>query len=205
MAQPDRANATKRANRLLVMAGLGLVIALVAGSASISRLSRHPDPPAPALPVLEAPARPPAGERASVDDVARGEIERRRAMLARLQARIEAGRFEIPQGDEGGLLDDAEPVPIHRDGVLTGIELRDVEPEGFYARLGLRDGDRIQSLNGIRFDTPGFAGALVPSLLQSDRLEVEVERADGRSHPIFVPRDRVFEWLEAMEGPAAAL
>jgi hypothetical protein len=217
MAKPNRQN------RIAVMAGLGLVIALVAGSASISRWSRRPTPPAPPtpseleLPAAEGAVLPQTRAGASFADVPpeplaaidpeatlpREEIERRRAMAARLRARIEAGHHEVPEGDYGGLLGDAEPVPIYRDGALAGIELRDVAPDGFYARLGLREGDLVRSLNGIPFDTPGLVGELIPSLLQSDRVEMDLERADGRADQISVPRDRVFEALEALEGADA--
>ena len=208
---------SRRLARIAALAAAGAGVLWVVGGVSTSHWARRAGPgpaasdrasppsagPAPAAEAApleaalpEAVALPDAPFEEPVLD--REEIARRRAIAARIRARIEEGPREAPPGTFGGLLGDAEPVPVYRDGELLGIELRDVAAGGFYERIGLAEGDLVQSINGVPLDAEGLAGQLLWSLTESSQLELEVERLDGRQQRVAVPRDQLLDELEAL-------
>lgn len=67
-----------------------------------------------------------------------------------------------------------------RDGKPIGFRLRDVKRDGVFAKIGLRDGDVISSVNGLATTGPDNALAIYASLRSLDHLSVGVERAGRR-------------------------
>jgi hypothetical protein len=202
----------------LVVAALGVVF--LTGGASVTHWARTrapaviaasdpgaamPQPLAPvpeivpgdvAKPVAEPEAPPPEAAVSPAGGPDGQEIERRRAAAARLRKLIEAGPDATEPAIAGGLLAEADPQPIYENGELLGIELQNVRPDGFYARLGLREGDLVQSINGAPLDA---SGKLLREIASSPEIHLLVERSNGRQERITVLRQQILEGLQALE------
>lgn len=124
------------------------------------------------------------------------ELERRRAAAARLRARIAAGPEASGPVVATGLLAEADPRPVYEDGELLGIELQNVRPDGLFARLGLREGDLVQSINGAPLDE---SGALLREIIGSPQVVLQVEQMDGTQRDVTVPRQQILEGLQSLE------
>jgi type II secretion system protein C len=78
-----------------------------------------------------------------------------------------------------GLLRGVRVVPEQRDGKLVGLRLRGVRPDGLLGHIGLKEGDRLDTINGYRVTEPNEVLVLYTRLRQLDHLSIAIER-DGR-------------------------
>jgi hypothetical protein len=169
-------------------------------------------PPAPAqpAPALTAPqptpepappaAKPPREMRRlepapEADHPGWEEIERRHTQAARIRRLIEAGPDATGPATGGGLLAEGDPHPVYENGELRGVELNNLKPDGLYVRLGLREGDLVQSVNGIGLED---GAAVVEEVATAPALDVAVERTDGTQDHIAVLREQILEALAAL-------
>jgi hypothetical protein len=211
---------SRRGVRIFLLAAAGLLVVLIAGGVSMSQWRRRTPPPAalppasvePAPPESEAGALSPDPLRAVPDpadapapvnfpepqELSREEIERRRTAAARIRAVIEEGPRDAPPGEFGGVLADAEPVPIYRDGELLGLELREVAEGGFYTRIGLAEGDLVQAINGVPLDGEDLPSEVLWSLSTANQVEIDVEHADGTPQRFTLTRQAILAELEAL-------
>ncbi len=70
--------------------------------------------------------------------------------------------------------------PDVREGKAIGFRLRDVKDGGVFARIGLRDGDLIASVNGLATNGPDNALAIYTSLRSVGPFRWPLERAGRR-------------------------
>jgi general secretion pathway protein C len=80
-------------------------------------------------------------------------------------------------GKMDGLPAQARIEPAVDSGKAIGFRLRDVKAGGVFAKIGLRDGDLIDSVNGLATNGPDNALAIYTSLRSVDHLSVALERA----------------------------
>jgi general secretion pathway protein C len=73
----------------------------------------------------------------------------------------------------------ARVVPAFINGVPKGFKLFAMRPDSIYARLGLKNGDILQRVNGFTLDNPTKALEAYSHLRGSSRIELEIER-DGQ-------------------------
>ena len=212
--------------RGLVLVLTGIAAVFVAGGASIAHFARPSEPPVDTTPPAAAqpPAQAPessaegavAGEaipQTPIDPAGAGaqnsdgpqsselgweEIQRRQQMAERIRKLIAAGPDAAGPPMASGLLAEGSPVPVYRDGALAGVALQNVPPDGFYARLGLREGDVVASINGVPFDAPDVGGALLGALLGSSEVQLTVER-DGAEQQLPVSRESLLAGLSELE------
>jgi hypothetical protein len=206
----------RKRSAALIVAGLGVVF--LAGGASMTYWARMraphatpdaaPPPPAPhAAAPLPSPAAAPEiapevplePDRVSRSDPAPAdegpdaeEIARRHEAAARLRKLIAEGKNALEPPTAGGLLAEGDPNPVYENGELLGIELQNLRPDGFYARLGLREGDLVQSINGVGLDA---SARLVEEFVRAPLVELQVERRDGTQAVIAVPREQIVQGL----------
>jgi type II secretory pathway component PulC len=147
------------------------------------------------VPTLPPPLQQPPAT-ATPEPLSPEEIARRHAIAARIRALIEKAPTASDSAEVGGLLAEGDAHPIYEDGELRGIGLENVRPDGFYAWLGLRDGDLVQSINGTPLDA---SGALFQQLIASPQVELRVERSDGSQQSISVTRQQIVEGLQQIE------
>jgi len=74
----------------------------------------------------------------------------------------------------------ARIVPDSEDGKIKGIRLLGVRPGSLLARLGLENGDRVESIDGIDLSTPDRALQAYERLGISDDVSVTVSRRGSR-------------------------
>ena len=126
------------------------------------------------------------------------EIERRRAIAMRIRERIAAGPNAVaPPVVGGGVLAEGDPHPVYEEnGQLRGVELQNVEPDGLYARLGLREGDVVQSVNGVEI---ADSGALLQEIVAADTLDVAVEHEDGTQGQVSWTIEQILDELKQLQ------
>jgi general secretion pathway protein C len=73
----------------------------------------------------------------------------------------------------------ARVVPAFTNGVAKGFKLFAMRPDSLYARLGLKNGDIIQRVNGFALDSPNQTLEAYNHLRGSSRIDLEFER-DGQ-------------------------
>ena len=78
--------------------------------------------------------------------------------------------------DPAKLQREARAVPHFKDNQYGGVKLVGVRPGSLYRTLGIRSGDIITGVNGIKIDNPGKALELVEQLRKSSNITVDVER-----------------------------
>ncbi len=74
----------------------------------------------------------------------------------------------------------ARIVPAFRDGVSQGFKLFAMKPDSIYARLGMKNGDILQRVNGLSLDSPEKVLEIYAQLRSASRIELEIER-DGQT------------------------
>ncbi|AFE05079.1 general secretion pathway protein C [Corallococcus coralloides DSM 2259] len=70
----------------------------------------------------------------------------------------------------------ARVVPAFKDGRPMGFKLFSIREESFYSRLGLRNGDVLQRINGLDLDSPDKALEAFTKLRDARRIELQIER-----------------------------
>ncbi|MHA7630229.1 type II secretion system protein GspC [Corallococcus sp. M7] len=70
----------------------------------------------------------------------------------------------------------ARVVPAFKDGRPMGFKLFSIREESFYSRLGLRNGDVLQRINGLDLDSPDKALEAFTKLRDARRIELRIER-----------------------------
>jgi len=86
-------------------------------------------------------------------------------------------------GTLSGLLKGVRVVPERQGGRTIGLRLRGVSPDGLLGAIGLREGDRLDTINGYSVTEPNQMLALYARLQKLDRLSIAIER-DG--HPLTI-------------------
>lgn len=83
--------------------------------------------------------------------------------------------------DQAQLMRSARIVPEQKNGKVVGIRLFGVRPDTLLGKLGLQNGDRLESINGFEMASPEKALEAYAHLRTSDNLSVKVTR---RGQPV---------------------
>lgn len=91
--------------------------------------------------------------------------------------------YEVSRGDldkvlanPSELMMQARLVPAYRDGKSQGFKMFSIRPDSLYSRLGLRNGDVLQRINGLSLDSVERGLEAYQKMRESPRLELDVER-----------------------------
>ena len=87
--------------------------------------------------------------------------------------------MENALGNMPQLFTQARVVPSFTNGASRGFKLFAMRPDSFFTRLGLKNGDALQRVNGFTLDSPTSALEAFNHLRSSARIEIELER-DGQ-------------------------
>nr|WP_272491420.1 type II secretion system protein GspC [Corallococcus exercitus] len=83
------------------------------------------------------------------------------------------------------LMMQARVVPSFRDGRAVGFKLFSIREGSFYSRLGLRNGDVLQRINGLDLDSPDKALEAFNTLREARRIELQIERGGAPVRKVF--------------------
>ncbi|MDX8376731.1 MAG: type II secretion system protein N [Mariprofundales bacterium] len=78
-----------------------------------------------------------------------------------------------------GLMTQAQVVPYLQGGQTKGFIINNIAPGSLYARLGLRNHDIIQSINGVAITSPEQAMQMYQSLKNTPKVDIVMQR-NGR-------------------------
>ena len=146
------------------LASIGWDRATVAfdGGEAVLEMATEPAPPAPAAEPAPAPET--------------GEHIRRTGENAWLVDRREiAGAL----GNTSGLLTQLRAVAEVRDGRPAGFRLFRIREESLFARLGLRDGDVVERVNGTEVHDPAALLRFLERLGHEPRVALDIVRAES--------------------------
>ncbi|WP_147470302.1 type II secretion system protein GspC [Corallococcus sp. AB049A] len=79
----------------------------------------------------------------------------------------------------------ARVVPAFKDGRPVGFKLFSIREDSFYSRLGLRNGDVLQRINGLDLDSPDKALEAFTKLRDARRIELQIERGGAPVRKVF--------------------
>ncbi len=78
--------------------------------------------------------------------------------------------------DQSSLMRSARIVPEQKDGKTIGIRLFGVRPETLLGTLGLKNGDRLETINGFNMGSPEKALEAYARLRTADSLKIQLNR-----------------------------
>ena len=70
----------------------------------------------------------------------------------------------------------ARIVPSFKNGKPNGFKLFSIKPGSLYTKIGLRNGDVVQRINGYDMDSPDKALEVYQKLQDSKSITVEIQR-----------------------------
>ncbi len=89
---------------------------------------------------------------------------------------IAKDEFENLTKDLGPLLTQARVVPNFNSGKIDGYKIFAIKPESVYSKIGLQNGDVIQSINGVAIDSPEKALQLFQTLRTERNFTINLNR-----------------------------
>ena len=98
-------------------------------------------------------------------------------------ARTVLDRRDVEQamGDLPKLLSQARAVPYVVNGAMNGFRLDYVAPSSFYEKIGLKQGDVLQQVNGVDIRDPGTMLTLFQQLRNERAVKLDVLRSNQRT------------------------
>lgn len=89
---------------------------------------------------------------------------------------LDKDEFGNMLGDLGPLLSSARVVPNFEKGKINGYKIFAIKPGSIYEKIGIRNGDVIDSINGLRIETPDKALMMFQQLRSEDHFELAIRR-----------------------------
>lgn len=135
------------------------------GGCQSSLFVRAAEPPKPAGPREPAAAAPPP------------EFASKIARLSDHELRIERSLVDSTLRDPSALMRSVRILPDSRDGEIVGLRLAGIRPGTLLDALGIKNGDRLETINGFAMGSPEKALQAYARLSTAQRLNVRLTRA----------------------------
>ena len=87
-------------------------------------------------------------------------------------------------GGAAAVFSGARILPKYDGGKMTGIELNQIKSDSLFQKVGLKNGDVINSINGVRIDNPSAQRELLEAFTSANELVAEVTSADGTKRQV---------------------
>jgi general secretion pathway protein C len=112
------------------------------------------------------------------EPASRGEPEYREKPSPEREATVVVKRSEVDESlrNVHQLLSQVRIRPHFTDGVADGLVVSNIKPNSIFARMGLRNGDIVQGLNGRNIQTPDDVMEMYERLKSGSSLAVQVMR-----------------------------
>jgi general secretion pathway protein C len=82
----------------------------------------------------------------------------------------------------------ARIVPAFKDGQAQGFKLFSIRPDSLYTKIGIRNGDVIEKINGYELNSPEKALEIYTKLKEASRIDIEFERNGTKNHKTYTIR-----------------
>jgi general secretion pathway protein C len=128
--------------------------------------------------VAPAPAEKPLAGPASAGPLAAAlaDVVSRIKKVSDTEYEVDRGAIDTVLRNQMLLMQSTRIVPEHKDGKVAGIRLFGIRPDTLLGALGLSNGDRLESINGIEMDSPEKLLQAYARLPAASRLTVLVNR-----------------------------
>lgn len=90
---------------------------------------------------------------------------------------VDGARWDAMLADSGALARSARLVPALKDGAVIGFKLYAVRPASWFARLGLKNGDVLRTVNGLPLASPQEALEAYAKVRDAPALTLDITRA----------------------------
>ena len=155
---------------------------LIGGSTLCQVLLFSQAPAAPAAAPPAAPeAPPPAAPRSST--AVPPDIAARIQRVSDTEFHVDRAVVDTILERQADLMRSARIVPEQKDGKVVGIRLFGIRPDTLLGKLGLQNGDRLESINGFDMASPEKALEAYARLRTAESLAVKVTR---RGQPVTI-------------------
>lgn len=101
--------------------------------------------------------------------------------LSDAELRVERAVVETTLADPTSLMRSVRVLPDKQDGHIVGLKLLGIRPGSLLGTVGLQSGDRLESINGFRMNSPEKALQAYAQLRTAQRLNVQLNR---RGRPV---------------------
>lgn len=124
-------------------------------------------------PPRSAVTRPPStGSKPGKDSGKESGIEK----VSETEYTIEQEEINDVMGNLSKVATQARIVPSFKNGKPNGFKLFSIKPGSLYTKIGLRNGDVVQRINGYDMDSPDKALEVYQKLQDSKSITVEIQR-----------------------------
>lgn len=89
---------------------------------------------------------------------------------------MERGELNKALGNMNQLLMEARAIPYRKNGEMLGFKILGIKPGSLYDRLGVKNGDVVQSINGLNIKSPADAMKLYNQISSSNLFNVDLIR-----------------------------
>ena len=96
--------------------------------------------------------------------------------LSETEYTIEREEVDRVLGNLSAVATKARIVPSFKNGKPNGFKLFSIKPGSIYSKIGLRNGDVIQSINGYEMNSPDKALEIYQKLKDSTSITVDIQR-----------------------------
>lgn len=145
-----------------------------------------------ASPLLAAEEKAPKSKKASKSSPRTQGIQK----LGEGKYRISETEFYRLLGSMAFLSKQARLRPVIRNKVVAGYQIYKIRKKSVFDRLGLKDGDRLERINGIPLDGARRKNQLLAQAQKADRIELVLRRKGKRITLVYLlgpkppPRDK---------------
>jgi type II secretory pathway component PulC len=73
----------------------------------------------------------------------------------------------------------ARILPKYENGQMVGVQLNAIKPGSMFEQIGIKNGDVIKELNGIKIDSPEQSAKILVELVDAKVLNVLVDGPNG--------------------------
>jgi general secretion pathway protein C len=85
------------------------------------------------------------------------------------------------------LFSQARILPKYENGQMVGVQLNAIKPGSVFEQIGIKNGDVIKELNGIRIDSPEQSAKILLEFVDAKSFTVVVENAEGTQNLTYTP------------------
>jgi general secretion pathway protein C len=101
---------------------------------------------------------------------------------------VERGEVEHSIQNLNQIATQMRAVPFLKDGAAIGFRVFNIHHDSIFERMGLKNGDVIQRVNGVELDSPTKALALLEDVQTTDEIRVDLLRDNAPSTLVYTVR-----------------